>query len=76
MEDTQMDENMIQEAEVVEPVVEKTAEQLEFERQEEERLKKAKIADVFDKIGNVCLVLLAIAPFAILGYIFWWFIAG
>ena len=71
-----MDENMIQEAEVLEPAVEKTPEQLELERYEEEKLKKAKVADVLDKVGNVLLVLLAIAPFAILGYIFWWFIAG
>lgn len=71
-----MDENMIQEAEALEPVVEKTPEQLEFERQEEERLKKAKVADVLDKIGNVCLVLLALSPFAIIGYILWFFITG
>lgn len=72
-----MEENMTQNVEVTETeVVEKTAEQIAFEKEEEERLRKAKIANVFDKVGNVLLVLLALAPFAILGYIFWWFIGG
>ena len=72
-----MEENMTQNVEVTETeVVEKTAEQIAFEKEEEERLRKAKIANVFDKVGNVLLVLLALAPFAILAYIFWWFIGG
>ena len=72
-----MEENMTQNVEVTETeVVEKTAEQIAFEKEEEERLRKAKIANVLDKVGNVLLVLLALAPFAILAYIFWWFIGG
>ena len=41
---------------------------------DEELAKKKKIAAVVDKITTGILILLMIAPFAILGYIFYWFL--
>lgn len=69
-------EEKILDTEAVEEVVEKTPEQIAFEKEEEERLKKAKWENFWDKVGNVLLFALMAAPFAILGYIFWWFLNG
>ena len=70
-----MEEKVVDTA-VVDEVVEKTPEQLAFEKEEEERLRKAKWANFWDKVGNVILFSLMASPFVILGYIFWWFMSG